>query len=512
MTGSKRLCAAFCAVLLLFTLFSPIRSHADALSKAQEIAAGIEAYALSQSGAASVQEWVDGELTENAGATSEWYILALCQQDGAYDVSGYAAALEAYVDGDARIAAVTAQKYALVLHACGSTSPFIAETASSAVGQQGIMSWVYGLHLLHHGYTSDSCSTDEIVETILSLQLPDGGWAISGEVSDADVTAMVLQALAPHSDAHASAIDRAVSLLADRQLPDGDFASYGVPNPESTAQVLTALCALGIDPITDARFLKNGSTLLDGIAKYRQSDGSFSHTLGGAFNHNATVQAYCAMTAYVQYCEGRGSFYAFTPQDAAATGGGSSVKWWICLGIGVAGGLACVVLFLRKKRNPKHYLAVLLCTAAGIVLVGVTDIRSAEEYYGAATASPDAIGTVTLTIRCDTAAAESGDDHIPADGVILDTAEFPLAEGDTVFDLLTKAAQAHSIQMEYSGTPEMAYVSGIGYLYEFDYGDLSGWVYRVNGESPSVGCGEYVLKDGDEIAWHYSLDLGNDIP
>ncbi len=512
MTGSKRIGAVLGALLLLFMLFSPIRSHADNLGEAQEIAAGIEAYALAQSGAASVQEWIDGELTANAGTTSEWYILALCRGDGTYDVSGYAAALEAYVDGDDRITAVTAQKYALVLHACGSTSPFIAETASSAVGQQGIMSWVYGLHLLNNGYASDVYSMDEIVETILSQQLSDGGWAISGEVSDADVTAMVLQTLAPHSDAHASAIDRAVSLLSERQLPDGDFASYGVPNPESTAQVIIALCALGIDPMNDARFLKNGNTLLDGIAKYRQSDGSFSHTSDGASNYNATVQAYCAMTAYALYCEGHGSFYAFTPQDAPVPHVNIGVKWWICLGIGVAGCLACVVLVLRKKRSPKHFLAVLLCTAAGILLICVTDIRSAEEYYGGSTEKSDTIGTVTLTIRCDAISKENNAEHIPADGVILDVTAFPIAEGDTVFDILTEAAQAHSIQMEYSGTSEMAYVSGIGYLYEFDYGDLSGWVYRVNGESPSVGCGEYVLEDGDVIAWHYSLDLGNDIP
>ncbi|MGM9626294.1 MAG: DUF4430 domain-containing protein [Eubacteriales bacterium] len=49
------------------------------------------------------------------------------------------------------------------------------------------------------------------------------------------------------------------------------------------------------------------------------------------------------------------------------------------------------------------------------------------------------------------------------------------------------------------------------YLYEFDFGDLSGWIYKVNGETPSVGCGDYVLSDGDEIAWLYTCDLGNDL-
>ena len=57
----------------------------------------------------------------------------------------------------------------------------------------------------------------------------------------------------------------------------------------------------------------------------------------------------------------------------------------------------------------------------------------------------------------------------------------------------------------------MVYISGINYLYEFDFGDLSGWMYRVNDTAPSVGCGEYHLSDGDFIEWLYTTDIGNDL-
>jgi hypothetical protein len=33
-------------------------------------------------------------------------------------------------------------------------------------------------------------------------------------------------------------------------------------------------------------------------------------------------------------------------------------------------------------------------------------------------------------------------------------------------------------------------------------------VYLVNGESPSVGAGSYILKDGDRVEWIYSLEMG----
>ena len=65
--------------------------------------------------------------------------------------------------------------------------------------------------------------------------------------------------------------------------------------------------------------------------------------------------------------------------------------------------------------------------------------------------------------------------------------------------------------MEKSGAEGMIYIVGLGYIYEFEFGDLSGWKYYVNGVSPSVGCDQYTLKDGDSIKWLYSLELGNDI-
>ena len=91
--------------------------------------------------------------------------------------------------------------------------------------------------------------------------------------SDADSTAMVLQALAPHRENErvALAVEKALAFLSRRQLADGDFAAFGVANPESTAQVIIALCALGIDP-EDGRFVKDGKGLWDGIEKYRRAN------------------------------------------------------------------------------------------------------------------------------------------------------------------------------------------------------------------------------------------------
>ena len=56
-----------------------------------------------------------------------------------------------------------------------------------------------------------------------------------------------------------------------------------------------------------------------------------------------------------------------------------------------------------------------------------------------------------------------------------------------------------------------AYIEGIHNLYEFDCGELSGWMYKVNEWFPNYGCSRYQLRDGDVICWEYTCDLGVDV-
>ena len=55
------------------------------------------------------------------------------------------------------------------------------------------------------------------------------------------------------------------------------------------------------------------------------------------------------------------------------------------------------------------------------------------------------------------------------------------------------------------------YIEGINNLYEFSCGELSGWMYSVNNKFPQRGCSSYTLKNGDDIVWSYTCDLGRDI-
>lgn len=125
----------------------------------------------------------------------------------------------------------------------------------------------------------------------------------------------------------------------------------------------------------------------------------------------------------------------------------------------------------------------------------------------------------TIEIRCDTVTDTSKLENpsvapfVPADGAILGTTEMEFTPGESVFDILLRATRERNIHLEfrddnlYSGK----YVEGINYLYVFDAGPLSGWMYQVNGLFPNYGCAAYEVNDGDAIAWLYTCDLGTDV-
>jgi len=127
--------------------------------------------------------------------------------------------------------------------------------------------------------------------------------------------------------------------------------------------------------------------------------------------------------------------------------------------------------------------------------------------------------TCTISIRCDTILSNmdklkaAKKDIVPLDGVILQSRPVTFTEGESVFDVFKRATQGAGIHREFTEVPAYgsAYIEGIGNIYEFDCGERSGWMYRVNGAFPNYGCSKYSLKAGDVVEWIYTCDLGKDI-
>lgn len=165
-----------------------------------------------------------------------------------------------------------------------------------------------------------------LIENILSQEKKNGGFALTGDVADVDITAMTLTALAPYrarADVGA-AIDRALAVLSEKQLADGGFETLKTANAESCVQVIMALTSLGVDPQKDKRFIKNGKSVLDALLTYYATGGGFRHVNKAAVGYEpvvnglATAQGYYGLTAYSRFLEGKNTFYDMRDGKAVA--------------------------------------------------------------------------------------------------------------------------------------------------------------------------------------------------
>lgn len=250
------------------------------------------------------------------------------------------------------------------------------------IRKQGTNGPVWALLALDsHNYAPQGDVTREkLIDTIIDLQMENGAWYISNsnKSADTDMTAMAVQALAPYYKTDSKvkdAVDKALAYLSSIQNADGTFsaANGGSASGESTAQVLAALCALGIDPVADSRFIKNGNTVLDGLCKFYVDGGGFRHNLNGERNAMATEQCYYALAAYFRMKAGKTALYDMsditlatnTPTNSAKpvtpatpssgstasadTGDNSSLPLW--LGGVLLSAAALTVLTRKRKRS-----------------------------------------------------------------------------------------------------------------------------------------------------------------
>lgn len=155
------------------------------------------------------------------------------------------------------------------------------------VKKQGINGPVWALLALDcDGYEipkvegiSQVTSRELLIENILSQEKEGGGFALTGDAADVDITAMVLSALAPYRTRTdvGTVVDRAIAVLSEKQMADGGFETLKTANAESNVQVIVALTSLGIDPHKDKRFIKNGKSVLDALLTYYATGGGFRH-------------------------------------------------------------------------------------------------------------------------------------------------------------------------------------------------------------------------------------------
>ena len=385
----RNITALAAALLLALTLCVPAFGETPSWG---DLAMDVAVAQRAERGIADNQPLLTEDVFPAGSSVSDWTALAMARAGIADDYEGYLSRLQSYVEqkyaengGLHEVKATEYHRIALTAAALGGdptafgTKPdgtaidLVADgtynwQGENELGAQGLNGWIFALLTMDavgSEVPADArYSRQDMLDAIVSAQLPEGGFSLGGGEMDVDITAMALQALAPYQEQYPEVIDAALNALSAAQLPSGGFESWGAQSSESCAQVLLALCELDVDPETDERFQKDEGSVIDALLAFRLADGGFAHQLGGQLDAMAGEQAMQALTAMALRQQGGGRFFDLTdvhpvqldgagdaaPAEPPAESGGSFPVLPVVL-IVIAVAAVALVLVLKKKRE-----------------------------------------------------------------------------------------------------------------------------------------------------------------
>ena len=385
----RNITALAAALLLALTLCVPAFGETPSWGA---LAAEVAAAQQAERGIADNQPLLTEDAFPAGSSVSDWTALALARAGIADDYAGYLARLQACVERqyaeNGSLHDVKATEYhriALTVAALGGDpASFGTKSDGTAIdlvaegtynwqgddlGGQGLNGWIFAL------LTMDAVgaevpadarySRQDMLDAIVSAQLPDGGFSLGGGTMDVDITAMALQALAPYREQYQEVIDAALNALSAAQTVTGGFESWGAQSSESCAQVILALTALDIDPVEDGRFQKNQRNVVEALMDFRLSDGGFAHEKDGPLDAMACEQAMQSLTAMELRQQGEGRFFDLTAahpvqlettpdtdtETPAESGGSFPVLPVVLIVIAVVIAMALVLVLKKKREN-----------------------------------------------------------------------------------------------------------------------------------------------------------------
>ncbi len=351
------------------------------------------------------------------------------------------------------ILALTAQgKDATRLYTVNSNAPIDAvEKLNNSEHSTSVWSAPYTLATYNRNEFKNRKNELYLVNALLASQGENGAWDEYGTI---DTTANAIAGLAFYMNDEDStvkanvneAIEAALTYLSSQQNADGSFSdSWSGRNSNSTAMVAIALAAAGVDVEKDARFVKSGNSIIDGLLSFALEDNiGFGYTDNTTASDYSTEQAFRALialagaikanTAYNVYDLNGASLHPARATDAYTGGNGPS----------------------EPQGNQ--------------ISVSLT-IRTDSEYW---------LSAYTVTL--------------PGDGA-------------TVYHAFVNGCNENNIKYKGADKGYVSSISkGNKTLAEFGAGKNSGWLYKLNGEAPLLGIRECNIKSGDSIQFFYTRD------
>lgn len=151
------------------------------------------------------------------------------------------------------------------------------------------------------------------------LNAYNAGWSWSGKGTDPDITAAAINALAPYYNGEKAEgvdnakvkdiVDKAVKVLSDRQMKDGNIASEWGASSDTNSFVVMGLTSIGIDP-SKGMFAKENGNLVSALMSYRGNNGAFNHNDSMKDNLFSTEEVLRALIALNDFEKnGKGDYY-----------------------------------------------------------------------------------------------------------------------------------------------------------------------------------------------------------
>ncbi len=374
---------------------------------------------------------------------------------------------------------------------------------------------------------ADAASTRlELINAILGAEADWTAWGYDG-------VGMVLPALAPYDNAIVpvkgvdlatcqkvtEAVERALVTLSAAQTIDGGL---GAPNSSTVSTVITGLSAIGVNANTDSRLIKGGTSLLMNLLTFRTADDKLGFTDGSSSSIYSCLQGFQALAVWQNLSNSRsGNLYHFTKEiapytnwpDAQLLTGIAITKLptAVTYSLGTAGtapDTAGIVVTATYNADASHTKAIDIadctvsaidCTKAGAKTVTVTyQGKTATFLVTVLDASGNVPKPSTVSVSI-----QNGSKSITRDSALVIEAGATSAL-DVLKTVLDAAGKAYVIR-------NGSYVAEIDGLGEFDKGANAGWLYSVNGATPSTTAAkDFILSDGDTVLWYYTLDYTTD--
>ena len=302
-------------------------------------------------------------------------------------------------------------------------------------------------------YAQGDYGTEEqeaaLVQALLASQQADGSWNEYNMAVDSTSNAIAGLSFCLDDAEVKTAVENAVDYLSSVQQADGGFdGGYGA-NTNTQAMVIIGLCAAGVDPATDSRFVKSEGSALDALLRYALADNSgFGYQDNTKLNASATEQGFRALIAAANVAKGTNPFNVYdfsgnTPLEPAKATGAA------------------------QPSTPSD-------PTGDDIKVKVT-VKTLEDSW---------LSNYSVTV--------------PGDGA-------------TAYYALTKAFEANGIEYKVKSGSYIYELTYDGTtLGEYTLGPNSGWLYKVNGKLATVSTGEYEIKNGNTILFYYTEDWTQD--